>query len=291
MNASDPRSRLILALDVPTLDEVKRAMDELGDYVDTVKVGLQLLTAAGTPEVVKEVKRAGKRLMYDGKFHDIPETLTLAVRELNKYQVDLFTFHACNSRKALKAVADEHGEMTSLGVTVLTTIDREECIEIFGAEPGPKVMEFAKKAKKAKCRGVVCSPKELKNLWLEEELQHMQFVTPGSRPIWAPNNDQERVLTPGEAIQNGASALVIGRPIMQPPKEIGGPVEAVKRILDEINDAMAKMPPDGYVIGASIFSFALCRLGNHLQNWSVSDVMNAAPDLNQCLVVFLCGKI
>ena len=244
MNANDPRSKVILALDVPTLDEAKRVVEELYDYVGMFKVGLELLTAAGGPEVVAAVQQAGGRVMYDGKFYDIPNTLAGAVREVVKQGVRSFTFHVCNTRQALEKVAAEQGEAISLGVTVLTSIDTEECMEIFGDNPSRKVMQFAKAAKRSGCRGIVCSPRELKNLWLEEELQELQFVTPGVRPSWASKNDQQRVMTPGEAIQSGASALVIGRPILKPPKEIGSSVEAVKRILDEISDAMAKMPPD-----------------------------------------------
>lgn len=244
VSALPSQSRVILALDVRTLDEAKRAVDELHQYVRVFKVGLELLTAEGAPQVVKAVQESGGRVMYDGKFYDIPNTMGGAVREVVNLGVRSFTFHACNSQAALEAVAAEQREVTSLGVTVLTSIDTEECIEIFGDTPSRKVMQFAKAVKRSGCRGVVCSPQELKNLRLEEELEGLQLVTPGVRPVWASAGDQKRVMTPGEAIKNGASALVIGRPILKPPKEIGSSVEAAKRIMDEIGEAMAKMPSD-----------------------------------------------
>jgi orotidine-5'-phosphate decarboxylase len=236
---------LTLAMDVDTLDEAKRCAHDLHEHVDTVKVGLELLTAAGAPQVVAAMQEFGVEVMYDGKFLDIDTTVGKTVRVLSRLnKVSSFTFHASNSRSALEKIAAEQGEMISLGVTVLTSIDEKACIKIFGDQTSRKVMQFAKEVKRSGCRGVVCSPQHLKNLLLEEELQDLKFVTPGVRPTWASSDDQKEAMTPGEAIKNGASALVIGRPIMKPPPEIGSRVEAAKRILDEINDAMAKRPSD-----------------------------------------------
>lgn len=240
MESVNPQKKVIVALDVKTLEEVKRSVDMLYEYVDMFKIGLEVMTAIGGPQVVKAVQQAGGRVMYDGKFYDIPNTMAGAVREVVGLGVRSFTFHACNSREALEKVAAEQGAVTSLGVTVLTSIDEEECVEIFGDKPSRKVLQFSQAVRERGCNGVVCSPQELLNLRQEESLAGLQCVTPGVRPIWASAGDQKRVMTPKEAIQNGASALVIGRPILKPPAEIGGPVEAAKRILDEINDAMAR---------------------------------------------------
>jgi len=99
-------------------------------------------------------------------------------------------------------------------------------------------MEFALMAKEAGCNGVICSPKELEFLRREPALASMLMVTPGVRSAWAAVGDQKRVMTPAEAIKAGASFLVIGRPITQPPVEIGSPVEAAQRIAEEIAEVL-----------------------------------------------------
>ena len=99
-------------------------------------------------------------------------------------------------------------------------------------------MQFALDAKTAKCDGIISSPLELEFLGKEEELRSLLKVTPGIRPEWMPAYDQRRTMTPAQAIKAGATMLVIGRPITQPPTEIGTPTDAVKKIMEEIASAL-----------------------------------------------------
>ena len=125
-----------------------------------------------------------------------------------------------------------------MAVTVLTSLSDSDCQLIYGAPSRDRVMEFALMAKEAGCNGVICSPKELEFLRREPALASMLMVTPGVRSAWAAVGDQKRVMTPAEAIKAGASFLVIGRPITQPPVEIGSPVEAAQRIAEEIAEVL-----------------------------------------------------
>ena len=138
----------------------------------------------------------------------------------------------------MRAAVQNKGESTVLAVTVLTSIDDEHCKLIYGQPAQDKVLEFALLARAVGMDGVICSPHELQYLTLQPELAGFSFVTPGVRPEWAATNDQKRVMTPGEAIKAGATALVIGRPITRPPANIGSPVEAVGRITQEIEEAL-----------------------------------------------------
>lgn len=249
MSIGKPQDKLIVGLDFELkvlkesgMDEVNRAVDELYEYVDMFKVGSQLATAFGAPQVIGAVQQRGGRVMYDHKFVDIPNTVEQTVAVLDWSRPRYFTFYAPNSLEAMQSIASVQGEMTSLGVTVLTSIDEKESREIFGARPTKKVLQFSRNVKKAGCRGVVCSGRELLKLREQEDLQDLFLVTPAVRPLWAPSNDQKRVVTPTDVIRGRGNKMVISRPIIRPPSGIGTRVDAAKRVLDEINDAMAKMP-------------------------------------------------
>jgi orotidine-5'-phosphate decarboxylase len=123
-------------------------------------------------------------------------------------------------------------------VTVLTSLEESNANLIFGAPSKAKVLQFARDANSAGVNGIICSPQELELLGKQKELSHLLKITPGVRPAWAPTNDQKRVMTPGGAIAAGAIAVVVGRPITQPPKEVGSPVDAVKLIQEEIDKAL-----------------------------------------------------
>jgi len=148
--------------------------------------------------------------------------------------VKMFNVHASAGIEALMAAVDNKRDSLVLAVTVLTSIEENNANLIFGGPIKAKVLQFALDAKLAGCDGIICSPQELEFLSEQKELKDLMKITPGVRPDWAVVGDQKRVLTPADAIRSGATALVIGRPITKPPKEIGGRVEAVKRILEEI---------------------------------------------------------
>jgi orotidine-5'-phosphate decarboxylase len=233
-----PKERLIVALDVDTLDKAVPLVESLAPHVGCFKVGLELLTAEGAPQVVRRIHSLGGKIFFDGKFDDIPNTVAGASRSVAALGVQFFDVHASAGLEAMRAAAAVKGKSLLLAVTVLTSMDTAVSEHIYGGSPQVKVLQFAIDAETAGADGIVCSPQELEMLSQAERLRKLLTVTPGVRPTWAAANDQKRVMTPAEAIRKGATHLVVGRPILAPPREIGSPVEAAKRIVEEIAEGM-----------------------------------------------------
>jgi orotidine-5'-phosphate decarboxylase len=228
---------LIVALDFDTLEEADALVRSLEPFDLCYKIGLQLLTAVGPPAAVNFLQERGANVFLDGKFHDIGNTMGKAAAAAAKLGVTMFNVHASAGLKGMKAAAENKGKSLLLAVTVLTSHDEEATKRIFRASKDVTVLEFARDAKDAGCDGVICSGQELSLLGGWPEFKGFLKVTPAIRPKWAAHGDQERVMTPAEAILAGADALVIGRPITNPPREVGTPQEAVKRILWEMDEA------------------------------------------------------
>ena len=228
------KDRIIVALDVDSLDKALELVEELHPYVGYFKVGLELLTSEGAPKVVQAIHEKGGKIFYDGKFKDIPNTVAGASRAVAKLGVDMFNVHASGGVAMMKAAVDNKGESKVLAVTVLTSFSEEDAHSIYGAPSKGKVIEFGRWAKIAGIDGLICSPQELQVLERQKELDGLLRVTPGVRPEWASRGDQKRVMTPGEAVKAGADYLVIGRPITTPPSDIGNAIAAAKMIADEI---------------------------------------------------------
>jgi orotidine-5'-phosphate decarboxylase len=228
------KDRVIVALDTPSLEKALIWAKDLAPLVGYFKVGLELLTAHGAPTVVRELHKVGARIFFDGKFNDIPNTISGAVAAVSKLGVEMFDVHASIGKEAMKAAAAQKGKSKALAVTILTSLDDDASRKIFGAAAEQKVLQFALEAAECGMDGIVCSPKELHLFQSQPTLASLWKVTPGVRPTWAVTDDQKRHLTPGDAIAQGATHLVIGRPITEPPAQVGGPVEAAKRILDEL---------------------------------------------------------
>lgn len=228
----EPHKRIILACDVSTLEELAALISELKDHVGLFKIGLQLLTSCGAPDVVRTVVHNGGRIMFDGKFSDIPNTMAGAVSALTAMDgIDFFTLHASCGRGSLLRVAETQGSIGSLAVTVLTSMTDSACAEVFGDTSGQIVPELARLAKQCGITGLVCSPLELQSV---RDLG-LTLVIPGIRPTWAQTGDQARVMTPREAISDGADYLVIGRPIREAPKKYDrSRAQAAKDIAEEI---------------------------------------------------------
>lgn len=243
------RDRIFPAIDVDTLDEAKRLMDELVGLVTHVKFGLQLATRESWADGIAAAKERGFKVFCDAKFKDIPNTVEHAAYSLAYHGPGFFTVMADNSREALHAIRTGVDRAVTelklaekpkiIGVTVLTSIDPEECMQIYGGEVQTKTLQFGTNAAEAGLDAIVCSPEELSLFRPNDKFKDTILITPGVRPVWASANDQSRITTPGEAIRRGADMLVIGRPITQPPKEIGSMKEAVNRILEEIEEALA----------------------------------------------------
>ncbi len=230
------KDRIIVALDTPSLEATIPFIKQLSPYVSCFKIGLELMTSVGAPAAVRQIHDLGGSIFFDGKFNDIPNTIAGASRAVAALKVKMFDIHACTGVEGMRAAVENKGKSQVIAVTVLTSFEESGCQHVFGDTPQNKVLQFARDAKLAGVDGIVCSPQELKWLAQEPSLKGMTFITPGIRPTWAGKGDQKRILTPKEAIALGATHLVIGRPITQPPPEIGSPVDAVKAIWKEIEE-------------------------------------------------------
>lgn len=230
--------RIITALDVHSLDDMKKLVETLGDSVSFYKVGMELFYSAGL-DAVRYLKDQGKHVFLDLKVHDIPNTVAQSIRALTRLGADLMTLHGTGGRAmmeaAAEAVRDEAAKLNIerprlLAVTVLTSIDEDAWKEIGGKYSiAESVKNLAKLAKEAGIDGTVSSPYEAKEI---REMNGPDFliVTPGIRPTFAVANDQKRFTTPSQALRDGASHLVIGRPITK----AADPKEAAQKILAEI---------------------------------------------------------
>jgi orotidine-5'-phosphate decarboxylase len=217
----DPADRIIVALDGM---EPKQALAFAAAVPELrwVKVGLELFVAGG-PDGVRQLRDQGKRVFLDLKFHDIPATMAGACRSAARLGAELITVHACAGTEALRAAQAAASESaaaaglaapTLLAVTVLTSWDSARfATELAIAEPvAAYVPRLADLAAAAGIAGCVCSPLEVAALRAAHPAP-FALVTPGIRPAGAALGDQQRVMTPAQAIAAGASQLVIGRPI------------------------------------------------------------------------------
>ena len=238
----NPAARIMVALDVDELEEAKRIIDDLDGLGVTFKVGNQLGTYEGWCDVIDYIHSKNAKVFCDTKYKDIPETVKKSARAITRHQPDFFNVMADNTQEALESavagVASVNCKLKPilLGVTVLTTINNEECNSIYGSDVKTKVQQFAGLAAQAGLDGVVCSAEEASLLRTNSHTSDLILVTPGIRPTWAVSNDQKRVVTPSDAVRNGVDYLVIGRPITNPPAEVGSPHEAVERIVQEIKE-------------------------------------------------------
>lgn len=244
----DPK-RVIVALDVHSEKEALRLAEELKDEVSFVKVGLELLSSVG-PSIVHRLHNLGCRVFYDAKFKDIPNTVAGASRAVARLGVGMFNIHAMGGatmmQAAVKAAEQGAAEVAGtrplvLAVTILTSIDQSILNEELKV-PGDvmaQVVHLAQLSKSNGLDGVVASPKEVSAIRAVLPASFI-IVTPGVRPTWATTDDQRRIMKPGDAIRAGASYLVVGRPITNPPQEIGSPSNAARRINDEIAEALSQ---------------------------------------------------
>jgi len=217
--------RIILALDRPDAEAALALVDAVPD-LRWVKVGLELFCAAG-PDVVRRLRDRGLEVFLDLKFHDIPATMAGACRSAARLGAGLITVHACAGGEALRAAQEAARESaaaagdpapTLLAVTVLTSWEASRfASELVIEEPVRAYVErLARLAAAAGIGGCVCSPLEVAALRADHP-EPFALVTPGIRPAGAARGDQQRVMTPAEAIAAGSSRLVIGRPISAAP--------------------------------------------------------------------------
>lgn len=230
------RERLIFALDVPDLDRARQLVDTLGDSVVFYKLGLEFFLSGHYFELAEELRGAGKKIFADLKLFDIPATVASAVRQLARHQVDFCTVHGNDSM--LRAAVEAKGEMQILAVTALTSLDQGDLNDLgFQCDARTLVLSRARRALELGCDGVVSSGLEVPAL--RKSVDHALItVCPGIRPIFndeAPvEDDQQRIVTPGRAIETGADYLVVGRPI----RDAADPRAAAETIQQQIAAAL-----------------------------------------------------
>jgi orotidine-5'-phosphate decarboxylase len=213
---SDPRQRLIVALDVSSAAAAQKIVAAVGDSASCYKVGMQLYTAEG-PKVVRDLVASGRRVFLDLKYHDIPTTVAAAVREAAGLGVSMLTVHASGGGKMMRAATEAARNLNAalmvLAVTVLTSLDDSDLDKLgVHGRVQDQVLRLAALALANGCGGVVASAREASALRNELE-GDFAIVTPGVRPFGAEPGDQARVVTPAEAIAAGATHIVVGRTI------------------------------------------------------------------------------
>jgi orotidine-5'-phosphate decarboxylase len=231
-----PRERLIFALDVPDLDRARNLIGRLGDSVQFYKLGLEFFLSGHYFELASELRDHGKKIFADLKLFDIPATVASAVRQLASHRVDFCTVHGNDSM--LRAAADAKGEMKVLAVTALTSLDQGDLDDLgFQCDVRSLVLSRARRALENGCDGVVSSGLEVPAL--RASVDHALItVCPGIRPVLndedSAQDDQQRVVTPAQAIASGADYLVIGRPI----RDAADPRAAAEAIQEQIASAL-----------------------------------------------------
>jgi orotidine-5'-phosphate decarboxylase len=233
----EARKRLIVALDVPDAASAAELVSQLENTCHWFKVGLELFVAAG-PAVLEPLVARGHSVFLDLKFHDIPNTVAGAIRSAAGLGVRMVNVHAAGGPAMLAAAKAALDGLSNppelLAVTVLTSMDQNQANAIgLDRSPADQVELLARMGLNAGIRGFVCSPEEVAKLRALTGPEGV-LVTPGIRPAGAAIGDQKRIATPAEALRQGASYLVVGRPITQ----ASDPAEAAEAILKEMAEAL-----------------------------------------------------
>ncbi|PHP69179.1 orotidine-5'-phosphate decarboxylase [Zhengella mangrovi] len=206
------KDRLIVALDVPTVAEAEAAVAELGDSVRFYKIGYQLAFAGGLP-LARDLVADGRKVFLDMKLLDIDNTIAKGVENVAKMGVTMLTVHAYPKAMRAAVEAAAGSGLCLLGVTVLTSMDDADLEDAgYACDARTLVERRARQAREAGMGGIVCSAAEAR-LVRSIAGDGMAVVTPGIRPAGSDHGDQKRVVTPGIAISEGASHLVVGRPV------------------------------------------------------------------------------
>lgn len=218
---ADPKTadpRVIVALDFSSAEQALSLARKLDPTQCRVKVGKELFTRTG-PALVEQLQQMDFELFLDLKYHDIPNTTAQACRAAAELGVWMVNVHALGGRRmmeaAREAVANSSHQPLLIAVTILTSLDGPELAEVgLAGEPLDNVLRLARLAESSGLDGVVCSPQEVATL-REIVADDFRLVTPGVRPAGTAAGDQKRITTPEDAIRQGSSYLVVGRPITQ----------------------------------------------------------------------------
>ena len=224
------RERLIMALDVPSIQEAQALVEELGDSVIFYKVGMEIFMSGDYFGFIDWLKARDKKVFVDLKFFDIPATVGKAIKALSSKGVDLATIHGNDS--IMEAAANAKGDLKVLAVTALTSLDRGDLDDLgFQCDIKQLVLSRAKRALKIGCDGIVSSGLEV-SMIREHVGDKLLVITPGIRPVDnREEDDQKRVVSVEQAFQNGADYIVVGRPIRD--------AENRKAVADKIQQQIA----------------------------------------------------
>jgi orotidine-5'-phosphate decarboxylase len=228
------RDRLIVALDVPGVEQARALIDALQDSVGVYKIGLELLFSGGLL-LASELASRGHRVFIDAKLLDIEATVERATAAIARTGAEFLTVHALDCKTLDAAVRGRAGtKLKLLGVTVLTNLDRDDLKEQgISRDPQELAIYRAMLAQEARFDGVVASGQDAAAL--RQALgPTMLIVTPGIRPEGNARNEQTRIVTPATAITAGADYLVVGRPITAAPD----PRKTAEAIVAEIESAL-----------------------------------------------------
>ena len=219
-----PGPRVIVALDYPDAESASQLVMRLDSAQCRLKIGKELFTAAG-PDFVRRLVDLGFDVFLDLKFHDIPSTVAKACAAAARLGVWMMNVHALGGERMLTAAREALSGLTRppllVAVTILTSMDETDLKSIgLGGTPGDHVIRLATLAHDCGLDGVVCSSRETRELRTRLG-RSFRLVTPGIRPSGSQMDDQRRVMTPADAVRNGSTYLVIGRPITQADDPLG----------------------------------------------------------------------
>lgn len=230
--ANTMRDRLIVGLDLPTLKEAEKAVRELEGAVSFYKIGYQLAFAGGL-DLARELASGGTKVFLDMKLLDIDNTVAKGVENIVKMGMTMLTLHAYPKTMRAAVEAARGSELCLLGVTVLTSMDEQDVIDAgYEYDPHTLALRRSEQALHAGMGGIVCSAEEAEAV-RRIVGPDLAVVTPGIRPSGSDHGDQKRVVTPAQAIRNGSSHLVVGRPIVAAPDRRA----AAEAILAEMQSA------------------------------------------------------
>ena len=247
ISKTQAKDRLIVALDTSSEEELLGLIKKLSNKVGYFKVGLELFSCMG-PKIIDIIKDNGNKVFFDGKFLDIPNTVSKAVANIVKHKADMLNVYmsgGANMLQEAKKSLIETAKINNLpapkllGVTVLTSMTSDVLVNDLKIQTqlNDYVLHLAILGIKNGLDGIICSANEAK--LIRDRIKHetkndFLIVTPGIRPLWAKSNDQKRIATPEDAIKNGVTHIVVGRPIT----DAKDPLDATKKILDEIEKAI-----------------------------------------------------
>jgi orotidine-5'-phosphate decarboxylase len=226
---------IFVAIDTPDLSRATEIAEAVRDHAGGLKLGLEFFAAHG-PEGVRRIGGLGLPIFLDLKLHDIPNTIAKAVEALAPLEPAIMTVHAAGGHEMLMAAKRAAPPSTKVvAVTLLTSLDARDLADLgIDREPSEQVARFARAARDAGVDGIVCSGEEVAGAhaaWPDG-----YFIVPGIRPAGSEPGDQKRVVTPRDAVESGASVLVIGRPITASPD----PGKAAADILAQLSPSIAE---------------------------------------------------